>query len=476
MYYFNLDRSARRSYAKQIYEQLKEKILSGELKYGDMLPSTRELSRELQIARNTILTAYDMLVSDGFADSVPRSGTYVRDGISSGADPGRYTGPAFLNTEQGSTASLTDTAVLPDMISFDSGLPALDLFPRSRWNRGVSKTFLDAPVSALGYDDPQGRPELRTVLCSYLKRTRGINCAPEQVIITSGTKQGLTLAAKCLLDSGSRVWIENPTNANVVKIFSYHTKQIEFFEVDDEGIRPDLFPAGKKPDVIFATPARQFPMGGILPIRRRLELVRFAARTGCYIIEDDYDSEFNYEGPPSGSLFELDGSCVIHTGTFSKVLYPSLRLGYLVVPPELVKPLRELKRLADHHSDSISQLALASFIGEGHLERHIRRMKKEYRRRRDTLTELLDNGFPGSVRISGSKAGMHIVAGFDGVSFDDGLLGTLYAQGIYVVPVRTHSFNGSDHRGQIIMGYAQLPDERMLQGVTILRSILKDSV
>lgn len=476
MYYLNIDRSARRSYSKQIYEQLKAKILSGELKNGEMLPSTRNLSMELQIARNTILAAYDMLISEGYADSAPRSGIYVRDGVFAGIDQREDSGPAFLKTGPWSTASLADTVVLPDMINFDSGLPALDMFPRSRWNRIVSRTFLDAPVSALGYDDPQGRLELRTELCSYLKRTRGINCVPEQVIITSGTKQGLTLAAKCLLDAGSRVWIENPTNANVVKIFSYHTKRLDFFEVDDEGIRPDLFPAGEKPDVIFVTPAHQFPMGGILSIGRRLQLVRFAAKTGCYIIEDDYDSEFKYDGPPSGALFELDSSRVIYTGTFSKVLYPSLRLGYLVVPPELTAPLRELKRLADHHSDSVSQLALARFIGERHLERHIRRMKKEYCRRRDTLIELLDSCFSGSVRISGSRAGMHIVAGFNGISFDEKLLGALKAQGVYVVPVREHSFNETDHRSQIIMGYAQMPYERMLQGVKILRSVLETGV
>ncbi|MEY8351940.1 GntR family transcriptional regulator [Lachnospiraceae bacterium 54-53] len=186
MLFIELDREHTRSFTKQIYRQLQKQILCGELKYGERLPSTRDLSRELHVSRNTILTAYDMLVSEGFANSVPGSGIYVSQ--SAASLPLCETSVADY-----SVASLSTDAVPPYAISFDSGIPSLDLFPRSRWNRIITSTFREAPVSVLGYDDPQGRPELRSVLASYLKKTRGVNCDPGQIIITAGAKQGLTL-------------------------------------------------------------------------------------------------------------------------------------------------------------------------------------------------------------------------------------------------------------------------------------------
>ncbi len=461
MLYIELERDHKRSIAKQIYSQIRTKVLSGELKAGEKLPSTRELSKELVISRNTVLAAYDMLVAEGFAYSSPCSGIYVNLNF-----PDLQLSERISNY---SIASLSDTCILQSTINFDSGIPALDLFPRNKWSRTVSKAFKEAPISALGYDDPQGRPELRKVLCNYLMKTRGIICHPNQIIITAGAKQGLSLLAKCLLNAKSEVWLEDPSNNNVKQIFSYYTNQITPVEVDKEGIQPKQFPTLKKPTIIFVTPSHQFPIGGILSIQRRIELVQFAKQTGCYLVEDDYDSEFRYDGFPANSLFELDREHVIYVGTFSKVMFPSLRLGYLVVPFSLVKQIRECKRLADHHSNSIYQLALMRFIESGELEYHIMRMKKIYNKRRDELLNLLKSYFPEKVKIYGRDAGMHIVADFEGVAFTDELVKRLLNAGVYIVPVENHAIIKGKHIAQIILGYAQLTQKEMDRGLTILR-------
>ena len=465
MLYVELERAQKRSYAKQIYCQIRAKILSGELKAGEPLPSTRELSKELSVSRNTVLTAYDMLVSEGFADSNPRSGIYVK-----------LNSPEIQLAEKLNdyhSASLADVHIAQSTINFDSGIPALDLFPRHKWSRLTARVFQEAPTSVLGYDNSQGRPELRKVLCGYLKKTRGVNCHPDQIVITTGAKQGLSLVAKCLLNPASEVWLEDPTNSNVKKIFSYYTTKITPLAVDEEGIQPSQFPASKKPTLLFVTPSHQFPMGGILSIQRRIELVKFAKQTACYVVEDDYDSEFRYDGFPVHSLFELDSEHVIYVGTFSKTLFPSLRLGYLVLPWPLVAQVCELKRLADHHSNSISQLALMRFIESGELERHILRMRKIYYKRRGELLSLLNNYFSGTVKIHGMNAGMHIVAEFAGTAFTEELTEHLKNAGVYIVPVEDHSVIKGKHTNQIILGYAQLDQREMAKGLAILKRELK---
>ncbi|MEN6351197.1 MAG: PLP-dependent aminotransferase family protein [Syntrophomonas sp.] len=465
MFFIELDRESKRSFSKQIYMQIRKKILCGELKCGERFPSTRELSGELHVSRNTVLTAYDMLIAEGFAHSIPGSGIYVSQGAA------KLPFPRPLVTDS-YTASLSAVKVARETINFDSGIPALDLFPRNKWNQLVSRSFMEAPVSALGYDDPQGRPELRQVLAAYLEKSRGIHCHPDQIIITSGAKQGLTLIAKCLLDQNSEVWLEDPSNANVRQIFSYHTNRITPVPVDHEGILTEYFPLNRKPVLIFTTPSHQFPMGGILSIQRRLELVRLAEESGCYLVEDDYDSEFRYDGIPVHSLYELNNERVIYIGTFSKVMFPSLRLGYIVLPYSLLEQCLEWKRLADHHSNSIYQLALMRFIESGQLERHIMRMKKIYYKRRGCLLELLEAYFPGQVSIYGESAGMHIVAGFDGVVFSPDLVRRIKDEGVYIVPAENHSVVKGRHLGQVILGYAQLNQDEMAEGLTRLKRIL----
>lgn len=464
MLYLELDRSKKRSMTEQIYQQLRGKVINGELAGGVRLPSSRALSEELCVSRNTVLNALDMLVSEGLLESRIGSGVFVSTEAAALCKASKQN---KASSEPSDSSQFSEPA-----INFDSGIPALDYFPRSQWNKFASRALFGAPDSALGYDTPQGRPELRQAIASWLERSRGIHCSPDQILITSGAKQGLSLTAKCLLRLESVVWMEDPCNANVRSIFSYYTKHLTPIAVDTFGVDPENFPVNSYPNLLFTTPSHQFPLGGTLPLQRRIALKQFAEKSGCWIVEDDYDSEFRYDGSPVRSIFELCPERTIYVGTFSKVLCPSLRLGYLVLPASLVEQFAEEKRLLDHHSNSIYQLALAEFMKSGEFEKHIARMKKLYNARRLKLIALKDELFPGEVAVCGQNAGMHLVAEFRDVSFSDELLLRLKLEGVIIVPVKKHSFLGG-HDHQIILGYANLDEKQMREGINTLKRCLQ---
>ena len=464
MLYLNLQKLVGHSFIKQIYEQIRKMILDGELKEYEKLPSTRELAQKLSVSRTTIITSYEMLIAEGLVDNKPGSGVFVSHGANFARKPDAV--------QDYSLTAFSQSKLTEDTIHFHSGTPALDLFPRNKWIKLTSQACKEAPISALGYDYPNGRPEFRKTLAAFLKRTRGINCHPDQIIVTTGAKQGLTLIAKCLLDPQKEAWLEDPTNANVRKIFSYHTRHITPIAVDHKGIRPDLFPKDRSPALIFVSPSHQFPMGGILPIQRRLDLIRYAEKNNCFIIEDDYDSEFRYKGLPTNSLQELAGDKVIYVGTFSKTLFPSVRLGYVVLPHPLVEKCTELKRLLDHHSSSLNQLAMMRFIDSGELERHIMRMTKVYAKRRDQLIAAIKTYFPDEVSVLGEAAGLHIIAEFSGAFFTPELLMKLEKAGVGVIAVEEHSIIKGKHMNQIVIGYAHLCHEDMKKGLLRLKQIL----
>lgn len=464
MVHFDIQKGPGNPIIQQINDQIRNRILSGELKANEKLASTRDMASALNISRNTVTIAYETLVAEGYIISVPGSGFFVTEGA-------KFT-KTLEKVWDYHVTPFSSRRLREDTIDFHSGTPALDLFPRQKWNRAVSHAFREAPVSAFGYDLPQGRPELRNTLVAYLKKSRGIQCNPDQIIVTTGVKQGLTLVAKCLLQPGSEAWIEDPSNKYVRQIFSYHTDRIIPIAVDSEGIRPELFPAGQCPALIFVTPSHQFPLGGILPIRRRLELIRYARKTGCYIVEDDYNCEFRYRGLPVSALQELDSERVIYAGTFSKTLFPSIRLGYMVLPDALIEPCKEWKRLGDHHTNSLNQLALMRFIESGEMERHIARMKKIYQKRRDALIAILNANFPGKVEISGEKAGMHIVAEFSEAVFTPDLIRKMEQAGVHTISVEEHSIIKGNHTQKIILGYSHLSQAEIAEGLARLKKAL----
>lgn len=460
MLWLAVEKNAGTPIIRQIYGQIREKILGGELSAGEPLPSTRELAHFLQVSRNVVLEAYEMLTAEGYIVSKPNNGTFVAEG-------------AFLEAlnepDSGPKETPIRTEEKAELIDFRSGIPALDLLPRKKWARIQNELVLDASESVYGYGTAEGRLELRKVICQYLQRTRGVDCHPEQIIITTGSMQSFSLLASLLLTGNLPYITEDPLHVKIRNSLATASSSIYPVPVDDFGIRTGLLPKDLKPAMILVTPSHQYPLGGNLPIQRRIELIQYARSKECYIIEDDYDSEFRYEGLPVSSLQGLDPDRVIYVGTFSKVLFPSIRLGYIILPWALVEECREVKRRSDYFTNVLKQLTMARFIEDRLLERHINRMKKIYRQRRDSLIECLRREFPGLIEIKGGSTGLHLVVGFVGQEFTEEKERALEGFGVRIYPVAEHFIQPDHPRNLIVMGYSHLSPERIEEGVKRLR-------
>ena len=464
MFWIPLEKASAKPLIRQVYEHLRAQILAGILPGGIQLPSTRELASNLHISRNVVLEAYDQLCAEGYIESRAGSGTYVVEGI-------------FIEREQGEpmlppVLPLSSPQEKMYGIDFRSGLPALDLLPRKQWSQFAQQVYTQTEAAVFGYDHPQGRPELRHVLARYLQRTRGVVCQAEQIVILSGATQAFHLLNRLLLAPGDEVVIEDPAHYEVQMIFATSGARLIPVPVDGYGIQTDLLPEGRQPRCLLVTPSHQFPQGSILPIQRRLQLLQFACNTASYVVEDDYDSEFRYVGSPISSLQGLAPERVIYVGTFSKILFPALRLGYLVLPPELIERARKVKRLLDLHSPSLEQLILARFIESGSLDRHIVRMKRVYQRRRNVLINALKQHFSPQVEILGDAAGLHLVARFPQVIFTAEVIAELASAGASVYPVEQHAIVKGRHQQEIILGYSHLTPEQIEQGIQALKVAL----
>ncbi|AIQ14944.1 MocR-like pyridoxine biosynthesis transcription factor PdxR [Paenibacillus durus] len=449
---------------RQVYLSLRSRILSGELTAGLKLPSTRELASQLVVSRNIILEAYELLLAEGFIVSRSGSGTYVAEGAvmpqalsppMSSPEASGSPFPAGSQTKAAGTGS--------EIISFKTGMPDLDLFPRKAWGDLLRNASRDAANSSLGYGDPAGEPRLRSVLSGYLAHTRGVTARPEQLVITSGAVQAIQLAARLLLTSGDEALVEDPTNAELKTILSSTGATVRTLPVDDSGLVTSSLPKQRPPKLIYVTPSHQFPLGGILPIQRRIELIRYARETGSWIIEDDYDSEFRYDGAPVHSLQSLAPEKVFYIGTFSKVMFPALRIGYVVLPLPFIEDFVRLKRLSDYQTPGLTQLSLAQFIEQKGLYSHIYKMKKVYRRRRDMLLESLERHFGGRFRICGRAAGLHLTAEFS-FPLPENLPEFFEQEGVYAAILRGN---------RLVLGYGHLDEGKIREGVQRIKSAIE---
>lgn len=466
MLWISIDRSLHIPLFRQVYEQIRERILHGELQAEEKLPSTRELASELNVSRNVILEAYDQLLAEGFLVTRRGAGTFVAEGTYLKTHKKTF-GYDFFDVEKNSDHTGED------IINFRSGIPALDLFPRGNWAKLAHAVWNDTATSMFGYDFPEGRLELRQVLSRYLLKTRGVHCHPDQLVITSGATQALTLVAKLLVSQGDKIIIEDPITDDIQTIFKEAGAILHPIPVDENGMKTSLLPFPAAPKFVFVTPSHQFPLGGTLPIQRRIQLIHYSRKVDSYLVEDDYDSEFRYDGPPISSLQGLDPERVIYIGSFSKILSPALRIGYVLLPANLIEKCRKLKWFTDLHNPSIDQLILARFIDEGYLERHIHKMKKIYKSRRDVLIHCLKRTFKNKISIFGYSTGLHLVVQWKQWYFSKEMLANIEPFGVKIYPVEDHAIKKGNHHQRIILGYGHLKKEDIEEGVARLHRAIE---
>lgn len=462
--WFQVERLENKTITQQVYEQLRRYILNGILKANEKLPSTRELSNSLGVSRNIILEVYDQLVAEGYLTVRPRSGTFVAPGLIINNNN---------NNENQNSLILEETFCnnFEDIIDFKAATPAMDHFPRKVWGRLAKDVCYEAPDSIFGYQSSEGLPELKDELSRYLLRTRGVISNPDQIMITSGATQALSLITEILIKNKEYVAVEDPVTDEMRTIFSYGGADIYPIPVDDKGIKPECLSQEIPPGFIFILPSHQFPLGATLSIQRRIQLIEYARKFNCYIVEDDYDSEFTYEGTPVHSVQGLDPIRVIYVGTFSKILSPALRIGYVVLPLGLIDEFKKLKWYTDRHNSSLEQLILTRFIKEGFLDRHVRKMKRIYKQRREALVNSLKKHFP-ECSILGHAAGMHLVVELP-IEFNTHLVDWIQEHSVKIYSVDHYSILKRTHTNKIVLGYGSLSAEKIEEGVLRLKNAIE---
>ena len=471
---------------RQIYEALKTGIRDGRFRPGSRLPSTRVLCADLKVSRNTVLAAYEQLLAEGYAVSRQRATTLVADVV-----PPRVPGPA-AGTETAPAPRLSAYAQrltrepsMPPSGSYAArsglrwdfryGKPAVDDFPHDVWRRLLAAHAKRPSSDSLGYADPAGHAPLRAALAEYLHRARGLHCDAEQIVIVNGSQQAIDLAARVLLDPGDAAVIEEPHYTGATVAFDAIGARLIRVPCDAQGLDPALLPtASQRARVAYVTPCHQFPSGVILPLERRLALLDWAARTDAWVIEDDYVSEFRYEGRPLEALQALDRhGRVVYIGTFAKTLFPALRLAYLVLPRALVRPFTAAKWVSDRFSTPLPQAALAEFIASGAFERHLRRAGLRNAARRRTLIDALQQHLGERVEIAGENTGVHLVVWLNGVKPQQvpALIERAAAAGVGLYSVAPYHAQPQP-RGGLLFGYAALSEAAIRAGIRRFAALL----
>jgi len=478
-----VDRSDPASLQRQIYDRLRHVILSGQIAPGARLPSSRTLARDLGISRNTVLAAYEQLLYEGYTEGRAGSGTRVSDVLPESLLAIRAEGePAHgANEVAGKLSSLTTgLSGLPPRTArgqraFRPGLPDVGLFPFDQWSRLLGRFWRRPPEAMLHTGDLAGFDPLREAIAAYLGAVRGVNCDRRQIVITSGAQQALDLISRVLLDPEDAVWLEDPGYAGLRGAFMAAGARVVPVPVDSDGLSVAAGEA-RAPDAVLAavTPSHQYPLGVTMSLTRRLELLDWAGRCGAWILEDDYDSEYRYAGRPLSALQGLDtAGRVIYVGTFSKVLFPTLRLGYMVLPPALVDPFLSVRAALDDQPSIAVQPALAAFIDQGLFAAHIRRMRNIYAERQQALLAALQSELSGLLDVAADEAGMHLVAHLrDDAGLSDGEASAGAAAAGLTVPALSEYFSGDSDTQGLVLGYAALTEDEIGEGVKKLAEAL----
>ncbi|MDD0975947.1 PLP-dependent aminotransferase family protein [Pseudomonas fontis] len=487
-----LDR--RQGLSRQLYQALRVRVLDGRLSSGTRLPASRDMAAALALSRNSVVRAYDQLYAEGFIESRVGDGTYVSQlpklstklstGLSLGFSTGLST-KSVENTEDSSSKVIHNGPLgrlekhhLPAPRTgapraFRVGLPAFDLFPFDVWAKLQAGFWRNPDPAALGYGDPAGELPLRELIATYLRRSRGLACTAEQIVITSGAQQAISLCAQLLLEPGDLVAVENPGYRAAGNAFALTGATVQGVAVDHDGLDCAALNGLANCRLSYVTPSHQYPTGVTMSLARRLELLAWAERNGSWIIEDDYDGEYRYSGAPLAPLAALDRSGrVLYVGTFGKIAFPALRLGYLVLPRQLVQPFSQCRALAVRHSEVGTQAVMAQFMAKGHFQRHIRRMRRAALSRRNAVQA----GWPQDIAGLGSlpevAAGLHLKVDVDNHAREQELIARATAVGVELNALSDYWLPDSDtpvdNRAGLVLGFAAVAEAEIADALARL--------
>ncbi|MNO47411.1 HTH-type transcriptional regulatory protein GabR [compost metagenome] len=484
-----LDR--RQGLSRQLYQALRARMLDGRLGGGTRLPASRDLAALLAISRNSVVRAYDQLYAEGFIEGRVGDGTYVAQLVHQGQPAGKIstkvstglpTGlPTALSTKTVDSTGVTSSKlihnsamqrlqnhILPSPKSgppraFRVGVPAFDLFPFEVWAKLQAAFWRKPGLQHLGYGDPAGDPRLRELIAAYLRGSRGLSCTAEQIVITSGAQQAITLCAQLLLDPGDSVAVENPGYRAAGNAFAIAGAKVQGVAVDAEGFDCAALQRIERCRLAYVTPSHQYPTGVTMSLARRLELLAWAQQAQGWIVEDDYDGEYRYSGAPLAPLAALDNQGrVLYVGTFGKIAFPALRLGYLVLPRQLVQVFAQRRALDVRHSEIGTQVVMAEFMAGGHFQRHIRRMRRAALSRRNALLAGWPVDIPGCGALPVVTAGLHVAVPVDSFAREAELVAQAESVGVELNPLSGYwlpdSIEPVDNRAGLVLGFAAVAE------------------
>jgi GntR family transcriptional regulator/MocR family aminotransferase len=483
-----IDRGSSVPLRDQLYRQLRQAILDGRLPTGARLPSTRGVAQQTGVARQTVVEAFDQLTAEGYVFSRPASGTYVTETLPDDLLDARWRTPRAARaataapmalSKRGTQLANVRIGAVPDYAGappFQTGTPALDQFPFELWARLTTRLLQSRPVGLLAYGEPGGYRPLREAIAAYLGSARAVRCTPEQIIVTAGAQEAVDLVARLLSDPGDMAWVEEPGYVGARGALTAAGLRLVPISVDDEGLDVEIGRV-QCPNVrfIYVTPSRQYPLGVTMSLQRRRAALSLARHSGAWILEDDYDSEYRYAGRPLASLQGLDEhDRVLYLGTLSKVLFPSLRLGYVVAPPSLVEAFTNGRALYGRHAPVLEQAVLAEFIAEGHLARHIRRMRQLYAHRMEYLVAQCHKQLSGVLDVQPVDAGLQLIGWLPQGVDDQALSLCLRQHGIVAAPMSVHYVGKPTLRPGLVLGFGGYNEQQIDDATRRMASVARD--
>jgi GntR family transcriptional regulator/MocR family aminotransferase len=474
----SVDRRARKPLHQQIYDSFRHRIIQRELRAGELIPSSRRLARELRVSRLPVLNAYAQLLAEGYFESRVGAGTFIATSLPA---PHQSLGAATVRSEHASGRISSRAAAMPpyqrpvwagSLGPFQIGQPDLHSFPMDIWSRLIARYSRRVQVKGLQYGDPMGLPELRETIAAYLRTARGVRCEAGQIMIVSGSQQALDLTTRVIVDPGAAVWVEEPGYWLVHHVLRAAGCRSVPVPVDGEGVNVDAgIRLNRKARAAFVAPSHQYPLGVTMSATRRLQLLEWAQRAGAWIVEDDYDSEYRYNSKPIASLQGMDHhDRVIYIGSFSKVMFPALRLGYIVIPFALVERFAAMRQSMDLCPSHIPQAVMLEFIREGHFARHIRRMRPVYAERREVLATELARAFGENAEMIGEEAGLHLTLLLPKLRNDQQIAARAAKDALWLSPLSA-SYVGKSPRRGFVLGFGNTRANQIAAAVRQLRGL-----